>query len=284
MSIVFQGVCSRSLPGCEWWQESFWASSLRVRVQRPAKPKRCILHEAFCAGAMTEAMAMKGADIPFRSLSASDRKPLSRKFLAAGTSVEHIFADIAEQALGEGHCYIHGRRCKLVETPDFACGGLPCQPFSKMWRRNGKSPKEGDAKSHPGFQVIDQTFQRYLVGRRPKSFLVEESVGMQAIDPLTGESFLQAFIDACAELGYAVRALLIDHLLWCEQPRDRPHVRQYSPEVGRCFLGGGAWGRVSGCLGGLSQLFYRARHALVLTGCGSSALVTSSGTATQPIG
>ena len=187
-----------------------------------------MLHEAFCAGAMSEGVAMEGASVQFRTLSASDRKVSARRLLATRGTVEHVFADMADQIAGVGHCFIHSRQCKLLEAPDFAVGGLPCQPFSKMRSRNGSSSKQGDPKAHPGFEAVTVTFKSYLEARRPKGFLVEESVGMMAADRSTGESYLQDFVNSCAELGYSVRAVRLNHRAWCEMPRDRLPVRSKS--------------------------------------------------------
>ena len=168
---------------------------------------------------------MRAAGVPFRTISASEHKPVARRFIAAKASVEHVFKDMLDQSNGEGYCFTHARKCKLAdEAPDFACGGLLCQPFTRARRWNGSTPKESSTHEHPGFRVVDSVFKDYLARRKPKGFLVEESCGMLETDQTSGETYLDGFMDGAASLGYAVRALRLDHGVWCEQPRDRQVV------------------------------------------------------------
>ena len=196
-----------------------WAGCLSDRLQRPAKPKRALIHESFCSGTLAEQIAFEGLTIPFQTVSASDKKALARRFIASRAGAQHLFKSMADQVAGEGFCCIHGKVCRLVERPDLSVGGLPCQPFTKYRRRDGSSSKQAGTRDHPGFAVISG-FHAYLESRKPRGFLVEETASMADANR-EGGSYLEEFVAEVAQLGYAVRAMKLGHRVWCEQPRER---------------------------------------------------------------
>ena len=91
-----------------------WAGCLSDRLQRPAKPKRALIHESFCSGTLAEQIAFEGLTIPFQIVSASDKKALARRFIASRAGAQHLFKSMADQVAGEGFCCIHGKVCRLV--------------------------------------------------------------------------------------------------------------------------------------------------------------------------
>ena len=196
-----------------------WAVCARSREQRPAaglhkaRPSRALVHESFCGGTLAETVSMKGIGIPFRTVSASDSKPLARKYMMAQDVAEHVFSNMNDQAAESGFCHTHGKVCRLHGRPDLAIGGLPCQPFTRQRQWDGSSARQAKtSKDHPAYQTF-QSFQNYLEGRKPLGFIVEET-------PLSEEE-LDEFIQMCERCGYAVRAFVLDHRVWCTTPRIR---------------------------------------------------------------
>ena len=160
-----------------------------------------------------------------RTASACDKKHLARTFLKLNSKAEHIFADMGSQSAGEGFCTVHQTMCKLAQGVDIAVGGLPCQPFSRMRTRHGPGNKEGAPTSHPSFDTVNVEFFEYLRGRTPLCFLVEEITAMRDQNADSGEPYLDSFMEQCASLGYAMRAIMLDHGNWCEMSRSRQHIR-----------------------------------------------------------
>eukprot|EP00972_Heterocapsa_arctica_P059622 8793171-Heterocapsa_arctica.AAC.1 len=86
---------------------------------------------------------------------------------------------------------------------------------------SSKSSRQGTPWQHPGFTVVMDHWESYLVARTPKGFIIEEVETFDREDPRTGLSYLQSFSEMCARYGYSIRAFKGLHSDWCELPRGR---------------------------------------------------------------
>ena len=75
-------------------------------------------------------------------------------------------------------------------------------------------------------------FMEYVASRKPRSFWCEEVDRFIRQDPRTGESYVKSFMRKGKALGYAMRALILDHNVWIELPRRRIYVIGVGPEMG----------------------------------------------------
>ena len=135
---------------------------------------------------------------------------------------------------GGGRCSLHPRdECNVsTEEVDLAVAGLPCQPFSMARFRGGSTAATGSTQDHPAFQTTQQ-FEMYIEVRRPKGFLIEQDDTFATqIDKSIGQSHLAAFAKKYASKGYAMRALIINHDVWVELPRNRVWILGLGPELG----------------------------------------------------
>ena len=115
--------------------------------------------------------------------------------------------------------------------PDVVVAGLPCPPFSKARHKNGGTRSTGAASSHPAYNTVMVEFTDYLASRHPLGFLVEE-VDSFAHTDARGQSPLREFATKTNKLGYAIRALLLDHHTWIDVPRVRVWIIGVGQELG----------------------------------------------------
>lgn len=166
-------------------------------------------------------------------LGAADTKSAARTLIQAEhKNIPHIWHDNTALIEGSGHCCIHKSTCAVSkERPDICCGGLPCQPFSRLRAGSrskgsgrgaaGQGSRSGAPCDHPDYVVAMKQFGEYLSARRPSSFMIEEVMEFNQDDPISGQSFLWSFASDATSKGFAVRALSMDHATWCELPRGR---------------------------------------------------------------
>ena len=177
--------------------------------------------------------------IPLRCIGTADTKKASQHWLVEKYKVvvEHVFHNNACLVNGHGRCHMHGGSgdsvCRVSEeVPDVASGGLPCQSFSQARHKTGASPATWQPWEHPTFGVVMSEFMRYIANRKPLAFWIEEVDRFDQVDSRTGESYLKSFMRSGAALGYAMRALLLDHSVWVELPRRRIYVFGVGPKMG----------------------------------------------------
>lgn len=130
-------------------------------------------------------------------------------------------------------CVVCQSKCTadVVRSPDIVGGGYPCQPHSRFRQTSGQTARTKRAQDHPAFNTLMVDFPKYLEHFRPKSFFVEEVDGIMR-QTCDGGSFLDTLMESLSDLGYATRALLLDHGVWCKMPRRRVFLVGFSPEVG----------------------------------------------------
>lgn len=181
-------------------------------------------------GALPQHPKAMGMDMEV--IGAADSKATARAFIKAEhPNVPHIWHSNDAYLDGHGQCSLHEGTCHTSSaSPDIACGGLPCQPFSRLRvgsRSSDSSGGKGAAvgrtggpTTHPDYGTVFQ-FEQYLIARKPSSFLVEEVMEFNNMNPATGKTFLFEFAAFATAQGYAVRAFVLDHSVWCELPRQR---------------------------------------------------------------
>ena len=213
-----------------------------------------MLHESICSGMISELVGMEALGMHYETMSAADTKTASRTFILREHShVAHIFTSMEEQTAATGFCTKHQRHCSLTGRPDLVCGGLPCQPFSQQRQHSGghgrggkggkggascpqvdrvaraASSRLGQPEEHPSYGTVMTGFFDYLAARQPRVFLIEETTSFGYTSKSRGESFLAAFGERAVSLGYAVRAMSLDHGTWCEMPRPRTLAPRGTP-------------------------------------------------------
>jgi hypothetical protein len=161
--------------------------------------------------------------LPAQVLGCADSSPLAQRFSMrnGGIDVEHYFDNNASLVEG-GWCIKHQCHCQpSVHRPQFTTAGLPCQPFTKQRTQNDCKPRSGAPSDHPDFDAVVE-FVSYLEQRCPESFLVEEVTEWDTNMPDAATTYMQDVAVRCAKLGYAVRAMVLDHNMWVQQvPRKR---------------------------------------------------------------
>lgn len=164
--------------------------------------------------------------IPVDIMGCSDTSSLAQRFtLSHGAgAVMHLF-DSNAAAIAGGRCLKHGRQCvPEQQQPHIATGGLPCEPFSNQRTKTAAGPRSGPPSTHPAFTVGDE-FVSYLEQRRPHCFLVEEVTEWDSLAAKGAASYMQQVARRCAGIGYAVRAVTLDHGDWVDRcPRKRMHL------------------------------------------------------------
>ena len=151
-----------------------------------------------------------------------DKKPAAQKFVFRNHKVPHFYQSLNDMVSGNGFCVIcqshHG--LEALPQPDLVTGGLPCQPFTKQRSHAGRTARTGKTRDHPDFTTVMEGFVDYMECRCPAGFLIEE-VPEFANEKGGGPSYLSMFADRLSQLGYHIRALDLDHGVYCEMPRPR---------------------------------------------------------------
>jgi DNA (cytosine-5)-methyltransferase 1 len=106
----------------------------------------------------------------------------------------------------------------VIPTHDVLCGGFPCQPFSIA----GVSKKNSLGRKH-GFQDVEQGNLFFAIcdvvaAKRPSVLLLENVKNLKSHDKGKTWTVIQEAID---ELGYEMRAQIIDARSWVPQHRER---------------------------------------------------------------
>jgi DNA (cytosine-5)-methyltransferase 1 len=106
----------------------------------------------------------------------------------------------------------------VIPTHDVLCGGFPCQPFSIA----GVSKKNSLGRKH-GFQDVEQGNLFFAIcdvvaAKRPSVLLLENVKNLKSHDKGKTWKVIQEAID---ELGYEMRAQIIDASNWVPQHRER---------------------------------------------------------------
>ena len=155
------------------------------------------------------------------TLGVAERKPCAQKFLLHnfGAQLSHLFEANSAFVEGQGQCKLHNTVCRVSpKHPHVTTAGLPCQPFTHIRQKTGKSAKTGTAQEHPDFNCAMQEFEGYLSIRTPGAFWLEE-VPEFATTLVNGVSCLWSLTKACTNRGYAIRADNFDHKDWVAFPR-----------------------------------------------------------------
>jgi hypothetical protein len=74
---------------------------------------------------------------------------------------------------------------------------------------------------HPDFAIVFETFFNFLDDRKPRSFIAEEVMTFQEVNPLSGRRYDSEFMAKCALRGFSCRAFVLKAGIWLEWPRDR---------------------------------------------------------------
>ena len=107
---------------------------------------------------------------------------------------------------------------KVIPNHDILCGGFPCQPFSIA----GVSKKNSLGRKH-GFQDVEQGNLFFAIcdvvaAKRPAVLVLENVKNLKSHDKGKTWKVIQESID---ELGYEMRAQVIDASGWVPQHRER---------------------------------------------------------------
>lgn len=165
-----------------------------------------------------------------------DKKKVAQKWLKHhwGRSARHVFTENAALIAGSGTCVLHpGQECRASQQrPDLATAGLPCPAFSRMRQKGGTTASTGAPWDHPSFHTVMTEWQEYLSAREPRGFWIEEVEAFASTDARTGVSFLHRFSELCCKLGFAIRALTLNHSIWTELPRSRVFIIGVTADLG----------------------------------------------------
>ena len=204
------------LPGISWWFEVLWDILMPLRARLPREASCVYRTEHPCAGSHPDGLSYKALGIPHECLGVADKNKMSRKFILHTFDKEagRIFTDNQAFIDGVGTCDLAGSNTAVArEEPHSVSCGFPCQPWS-----SGVAQKR---KKHPLYMVTMAQFPLYLKVRRPHQFWLENLVEL-AQEPKHGEpSDLETLAAECCKLGYAVRAVTIEHEMFAEVPRTR---------------------------------------------------------------
>ena len=212
--------------GCEHWQGPLWDATSTHRAKLPRKPSRRVLQVLLCAGMGAEllanwSMALDEIDV----VSVHEVKRYAQRWLQRlwGSKVQHIFVENYALVAGSGWCVKHGKRCAvpLGRRLDIASGGFPCKPFSLQRQRTGSTASTGPNEKHPQYATVMDEMDDILQAARPLTFWMEEveqftskRAALGGLSPL----------DVCAKKwrthGYALRAVILDHFLFVEVPKN----------------------------------------------------------------
>ena len=200
----------------------------------PVAQTRQILVDFTCAGVATENSLYKFFGANWKVRSASEPKPCAIRFIThmydgIGKVPEVIFKSLADQAKGSGYCSTAKRKVTLVagSRPDIGGGGLLCQLYSPMRRRNNVTDRTKSTRQHPGWSVVMGDFMTYLELQRPRCWFIEEDDHMLDIDKDSKKRYLDLFVESIVDsgLGSHVEAVLLDHKVWAKVPRKRPGLQ-----------------------------------------------------------
>ena len=206
------------------WASEFQASLLAARIDVTKKMvvRAPNAHEALCAGAGSEHLVMDAWGLPFKQQAAADCSRISRRWLQqTWPSLAHVYEcneSLMDTAFSDSEkpycCRCVGPCTATLEQPGLATGGCPCTPFSNLRHTKGSTSNTGLAHQRTSFQVINDQLPRYLSGRRPHSFIVEEVVTVTKMDPRTGRPYFTGISQSCAKAGYCIRVMQADHGHW----------------------------------------------------------------------
>ena len=106
-----------------------------------------------CTGVASEHMSFQLLNVMVEFLTASEPKECAHKFARdSGVLARHAFLTIEEQAIGEGRCWVHKKRCidhglrVMEQRLHFYTAGTPCPAFSEYNGSRYKGTPE-DVKS-----------------------------------------------------------------------------------------------------------------------------------------
>ena len=131
---------------------------------------------------------------------------------------------------------VHGDITKVLPTDipdhDLLLAGFPCQPFSLA----GVSKKNSLGREH-GFRDKTQgtlffNVVKILEAKRPKAFLLENVKNLRSHD--SGRTY-SVIVGALRELGYRVKADVVDARSWVPQKRERIFLVGFAENVAFSF-------------------------------------------------
>ena len=230
-------------PGSEWWAIPLWNAIEDARLRLPQQ-SRPILADALCCGMLMEKYGDSMMQAVVHYLRLAECKPAAQKFVMRNHRdvIHHLFEKAESMAVvseqGMVHCLLCRKPCggvlQLGQTQrsvDLVRTGLPCQPFTKQRVHSGTGDS-GAPQEHRKWSVVFLTFYDYLDNHRPKGWIVEEVMGFLAVDPVSGMSFLELFLQEASRRGYTCRVVKQNANVWADVKRPRLYIFGLSQELG----------------------------------------------------
>jgi len=205
---------NRNFRGISWWLDPL-KQALAARCPKfGQKLVRRVVHHALCAGSGAEYVGMEALQLDVGMAGAADADQTARRFLArTWPQLRHLYESNAAFLEPGSFCIRCESDCKGGdEQVDMSSGGCPCQPWSLLRQQNGITPATGAPWEHPAYTEFTQGLAEYLEKRRPHASWAEEVDKTLRIDLRTGETYLAEVIRSLRRLGYAIAALLMQHI------------------------------------------------------------------------
>lgn len=245
-----QGIrIGRSLSCIQHWVAPMRAALEKAGVDLSKVPARDVGYYCACAGTAGELVGVEAFSLRMHCAGAADCSRVSRRWLQTvwPDLVEHVYEKNADfhQIPTRGaapdatpqplpYCAKCSGPCQADrgQNIDVLGGGYPCKPFTNYRPRKGGTAAQGEPDDHPDFHTLMTEFPQTLEVLAPWCFFLEEVMDVLRISPKTGEPYLETLMTRCAEMGYAVRAMKVDHAIWVELPRQRLFLVGVKEEAG----------------------------------------------------